>query len=92
MNQVSAGMPVRTVDALASATSLASLTHVLITHLDPKAIPTLERVLARATAAGARPQVILSNPAVRLLQATWGTGQEQRCVCHRSTLTVKSAT
>ncbi len=32
------------VEALAGATSLGALTHVVITHLDPKAIPTLVRL------------------------------------------------
>jgi hypothetical protein len=53
--------------------SLRGLTHVIITHLDPKSIPTLAKVLSKATSGGARPTVILTNPALQLLQSTWGT-------------------
>lgn len=57
-------------DALARATSTSRLTHIVITHLDPNRIPSLEAVLQRVQAAGARPQLILSNPALRILQTS----------------------
>lgn len=59
--------------------ALSGLTHIVITQLDPKAIPSLEALLARlaqqaagAGADAAKPQVVLSNPALRLLQSTLG--------------------
>ncbi|KXZ51271.1 hypothetical protein GPECTOR_13g758 [Gonium pectorale] len=66
------------VSTLAAQTPLTGLTHLIITQLDPKAMPSLERLLAAraqavAGAAGAAPlQVVLSNPALRLLQSTLG--------------------
>ncbi len=38
------GIHAHAVEALAGATPLGALTHVVITHLDPKAIPTLVRL------------------------------------------------
>jgi hypothetical protein len=64
--------PMHAADALSSTMSLRDLTHVVITHLDPKSIPTLAKVLGKATRQGARPTVVLSNPALQLLQSTFG--------------------
>ncbi|KAG2453394.1 hypothetical protein HYH02_001618 [Chlamydomonas schloesseri] len=64
------------VSALEKQTPLTSLTHIILTHLDSKAIPSLELLLQRRLAAGPAPgsslQVVLSNPALRLLQTTIG--------------------
>jgi hypothetical protein len=52
-----------------------SLTHVVLTHLDPKSIPTLEALLSRLPPSGGSkpvPVLVLSNPALRLLQTTLG--------------------
>ncbi len=57
---------------------LSSLTHLIITQLDSKVVPALELLLARrqaAIAAGASAaplQVVLSNPALRLVQTSLG--------------------
>lgn len=53
---------------------MSDLTHIVITHLDPKAIPTLKAVLNVITKAGKTPTVILSNPGLRLLQSVFGEG------------------
>lgn len=68
------------VSALSAATDLSSLSHVVLTHLDPKAVPTLEAVLVAVAAArnssgaasGSKLQLVLSNPALQLLQSIWG--------------------
>lgn len=64
--------------------ALSGLTHIVITQLDPKAIPSLEALLARlaqqaagAGADAAKPQVVLSNPALRLLQSTLGENPDK---------------
>lgn len=68
--------------ALEKQTPLTALTHIILTHLDAKAIPSLELLLQRRLAAGAGAagssplQVVLSNPALRLLQTTVGA-----CAC-----------
>ena len=58
-------------------TPLSELTHIVLTQLDPKSIPSLEALLAAVVsergAAKATPlQVVLSNPAARLLQSAMG--------------------
>lgn len=66
------------VAALSESVSLTSLTHIVITHLDPKSIPTLELLLAAMTTKGnTKPTVVLSNPAQRLLQSTLGDKPER---------------
>ena len=65
------------VDQLSSTLPLNSLTHIVITNLDPKSIPTLEAVCARSGRAGASITVVASAPALALLQAAWGKG----CCC-----------
>ena len=62
--------------ALEGLVPLPELTHIVITQLDPKSIPCLDLLLTRMAAAkAAPPQVILSNPAMRLLQAVMGAGE-----------------
>ncbi|KAF5831756.1 beta-lactamase-like protein, partial [Dunaliella salina] len=63
-------------ESLASNIRVTELTHIIITHLDPKAIPTLKAVLNKLTAAGKRPTVVLSNPGLRLLQSVFGEKEE----------------
>ncbi|GLC37163.1 hypothetical protein PLESTB_000986800 [Pleodorina starrii] len=59
-----------------SLPSLDSLTHLILTQLDTKALPSLEALLAARKAAAppsAAPlTVVLSNPALRLLQSSLG--------------------
>jgi len=74
------------VAALAEATPLSGLTHILITHLDPKSIPTLELLLARLKAAGSQPILTLSNPALRLLQSTLEDKPERKALLSGITL------
>jgi len=64
-------------EALAGAANLSNLTHIVCTHLDPNRIPSLEAVLARAQAAGAKPTLILTNPALRVLQSSIGDKPEK---------------
>ncbi|GLI66193.1 hypothetical protein VaNZ11_009958 [Volvox africanus] len=67
------------VSAVESEVPLTSLTHLIITQLDTKSVPSLELLLARrkevadasATVVGPL-QVVLSNPALRLLQPALG--------------------
>ncbi|KAG2496624.1 hypothetical protein HYH03_005445 [Edaphochlamys debaryana] len=66
---------------LESQVPLTSLTHVIVTQLDPKTIPALELLLSRRAAApGADKapelQIILSNPAMKLLESTLGEKPE----------------
>jgi flavorubredoxin len=63
-------------EELASNVAIKDLTHIVITHLDPKAIPTLKTVLKIMAQAGKMPTVVLSNPGLRLLQSVLG-----ECVC-----------
>ncbi|MEW5312660.1 MAG: hypothetical protein WDW38_004276 [Sanguina aurantia] len=68
------------VAALSSLTPPSSLTHIIITQLDPKAIPTLEALLRTCQAgrtSDAKLQVVLSNPALRLLQSAMGEKPEK---------------
>lgn len=62
------------VAALSEAVPLSSLSHIIITQLDPKSIPTLQLLLSKVKEAGpaVKPTLVLSNPALRLLQSTMG--------------------
>jgi hypothetical protein len=63
------------VEALQQSGSLAKLTHIVITQMDAKAVPTLQQVLAArlaGAAAGAKLEIVLSNPALQLLQNAMG--------------------
>ncbi len=60
------------VESLASSIPVPELTHIIITHLDPKSIPTLKAVLKQLAGAGKKPTVVLSNPGLRLLQSVIG--------------------
>ena len=66
-------------EELANNTHVSDITHVFITHLDPKSIPTLKEVLTFLAGAGKKPTVVLSNPGLRLLQSVFG---ESLWMCH----------
>lgn len=78
------------VSVLKSLGPLKNLTHIVLTQLDPKNIPSLEAVLrAMLAEAGSskQVQVVVSNPAARLLQSVLGEsdpecqlGWLQRCM------------
>jgi len=68
---------------LARNIKVSSLTHIIITHLDPKAIPTLKEVLHQLAQAGRKPTVVLSNPGLRLLQSVLGAAGGCVYVCVR---------
>ena len=57
-------------------TPLSELTHIVLTQLDPKSIPSLEALLTAASeerGSSLQPiQVVVSNPAARLLQSALG--------------------
>lgn len=63
-------------ESLSSNIQVTELTHIIITHLDPKAIPTLKAVLNKLATAGKSPTVVLSNPGLRLLQSVFGEKKE----------------
>lgn len=67
-------------DALGKATPISSLTHIVITHIDPNRIASLEAVLTRVAAGGNKPTVICTNPASKVLQTSLGgwRGRGQR--------------
>jgi flavorubredoxin len=62
------------VDALESVTSVSALTHVVLTHLNPKRIQSLRAVLKKRQQQGDAPplEVYLSNPALQLLRSSLG--------------------
>lgn len=78
------------VSVLKSLGPLKNLTHIVLTQLDPKNIPSLEAVLTAMLAeAGSskQVQVVVSNPAARLLQSVLGESEPvcqlvwlQRCM------------
>ncbi len=66
-------MCVRAVAALKGSIKLSDLTHIVITHMDPKSIPTLELLLKTlGEEGGDKAKMILSNPALKLLQSSMG--------------------
>lgn len=74
---------------------LARLSKLLVTHLDPKAIPSLELLIRAWAAAGGAPgglEVVLSNPALRLLQSSLGETPERAPLLRYLTLTVARST
>lgn len=60
------------VEALAEALPLEHIRHIVVTHLSPQAIKSLELLMKRMVAKdpNAKPLVYLTNPALRLLQAS----------------------
>lgn len=67
-------------------TPLSEITHIVLTQLDPKNIPSLEALLKARMAQNpsTKLEVVLSNPAARLLQSAMGESCEL-CVSHQST-------
>lgn len=67
-------LPPPAASAVSSLTPLTEVTHLVITHLSPKAINALEKVIRAMTEGrtAAKPKLVLSNLALRLLQASWG--------------------
>jgi len=75
------------VPTLESVVPLEKLTHMVVTHLSPKRIPSLRGVLAlRAKRQPtARLEVIMSNPALQLFRTTLGMWR-QACGSGRCSL------
>lgn len=77
-------MPFDAVTSVKLLTPLRELTHIVLTQLDPKSIPSLEALLvavnlARGSDSSASMlQVVLSNPAARLLQSALGESRLDR--------------
>jgi hypothetical protein len=63
------------VDALKQTGALSKISVVVITELETKAVGTLQQVLQACVDARTRPlEVVLSNPALQVLQSTLGEG------------------
>lgn len=61
-------------DALEAQLPLTQIKTIVVTHLSPQALPTLEKLMTRLLqqAPDATVTVVLTNPALRLLQTTLG--------------------
>ncbi|GAX73888.1 hypothetical protein CEUSTIGMA_g1338.t1 [Chlamydomonas eustigma] len=70
------------VSAVRGLTPLAKLSHLILTQLDPKSIPSLEALLKaiiaeRGSSSAPALQLVLSNPAAQLLQSALGEKPEK---------------
>lgn len=79
-------------ECLQSETPLEAIDHIVITHLDPKAIPTLNALLEAITRKRTSPvEVTLTNPAQQLLQSSMGEQPGSAELMSKVRLTVAKA-